>query len=706
MSSWIRRQISSGVARTGIVLVVSLVVVLDLLAPAATGATPAVAMPAAAPTAEIPAATPAAGVARVAMATRSLSATGVLGGLPYQSLPYPTCTRANFTRYPLAVPGATVTVYNYSCFSSAPRSNLNTLIYRADEGTVSRTPEVTDNRGLMATGDLVVVTAYTIYWISVNSSLGVSRGRSYTGSGLIAGEWPIAPGAPRSNQPVFAFVTGSGHWAPNWLLPGSAGNGVTGMVTGLGVRVVPSCGTDASPAPGAGTFVIEGTGDQPSFRTVPSPRNDPNEFLFQFSGLLEQEDTNGNTIMTDCSGHRTAVAFTLTYRFHDALDDIPAYGGITDEARLNRVEVAITPLSSNIQISDFGIGDDLQAERGGLPMPQTMSDTTEALQRYVTNGDRCGFDDAVFPAGATASLCDLSPSTGQRASVIQESTLLQAEDDPPTHGLAPGNIAAFTSSGGVYALSYLHPPGFSPAMPPLRDSLVWNTSLGGVSSVETQWVGATDPPVTLQRGVAIDVGQDQDLAQDLNPPTPASLDASPAIVPARGGTVTLNASTMAGYVLSSSPALNITTGSSTSQTVSIPTNYTGEPISYTFALTPRTSTPDAPRSVTVRQPAAPVAAFTAQPGALPDASLQLDGSTSFENGGAISTYLWHFSDGGTATGPVVHHVFPAPGTYSVTLTVTDSYGQQASTANLVHVMRGGHPHRHVSRPGRVASLSI
>jgi PKD domain len=644
-----------------------------------------------------------------ALPVRSLSASGVLGDVPVQNIPGPPCGPANFIHYPLGVPGATVTVYNYSCFSSAPGSNLNTLIYRADEGTVSRSPEATSYPGLMADGDVVVVTPYTIYWISVTSSLGVSEGRAYTGSGLIAGEWPIAPSGPHSYQPVFGYTVGPGNWAPNWLLPGSTGTGISGMVNGLGVRVVPSCGTDASSTPGVGTFVIQGTGDQPSFQTPPSPASDPYEHLFQFSGLLTQEDTNGNTVMTDCAGHQTTIGFVLTYRFHDALDPRSAYGGITSESRLNRVEVAITPVSSDIQISDFGVGDDLQTEGGGLPIPQTMTDTGDALQRYVSTGDRCGYDNAVYPAGAQASLCDQSPALGEQTTLIQESDPLQAENYPAVHGLAPGNVSAFISPGGAYALSYLHPSGFSPSLPALRDSLVWNTSLGGVSSAETQWVSVTDPPVTLPRGATVDVAQDQDLAQDLNPASPSLLTASPSVVPTQGGTVTLNTSTLAGYDLTSQPVLDIvaSAASSSDHTVTIPRNDTGEPITYTFALNPRTSvfTPDAPHPVAVLQPAAPVAAFTAQPGALPAAPLQLN-STSFENGGTISSYLWHFGDGGTATGPVAHHVFPAPGTYSVTLTVTDSHGQQATSANMVRVTRGGHLQRHVRRPQPPVPLSL
>ncbi|MGH8774290.1 MAG: PKD domain-containing protein [Jiangellaceae bacterium] len=49
------------------------------------------------------------------------------------------------------------------------------------------------------------------------------------------------------------------------------------------------------------------------------------------------------------------------------------------------------------------------------------------------------------------------------------------------------------------------------------------------------------------------------------------------------------------------------------------------------------------------------------------------------------TYVWNFGDGTTATGNIQHHRFPAAGTYTVKLTVTDDEGTSASTTKSVTV---------------------
>ena len=73
--------------------------------------------------------------------------------------------------------------------------------------------------------------------------------------------------------------------------------------------------------------------------------------------------------------------------------------------------------------------------------------------------------------------------------------------------------------------------------------------------------------------------------------------------------------------------------------------------------------------------AAPTANLTASlaSGTAP-LSVAFNGSTSFDPDGAISSYAWDFHDGTTATGATPSHVFGAPGTYVVTLTVTDNSG--------------------------------
>lgn len=49
-----------------------------------------------------------------------------------------------------------------------------------------------------------------------------------------------------------------------------------------------------------------------------------------------------------------------------------------------------------------------------------------------------------------------------------------------------------------------------------------------------------------------------------------------------------------------------------------------------------------------------------------------DGSPSYDSDGIVATYDWVFGDGTSATNiKKLNHTFPAPGTYVVSLTVTD-----------------------------------
>ncbi len=71
-----------------------------------------------------------------------------------------------------------------------------------------------------------------------------------------------------------------------------------------------------------------------------------------------------------------------------------------------------------------------------------------------------------------------------------------------------------------------------------------------------------------------------------------------------------------------------------------------------------------------------------------------DGSGSSVPGGSIASYSWNFGDGSaTGTGVAPSHIYAAAGTYAVTLTVTDSFGQTASVSRSVvvaaHVFSGG-----------------
>jgi len=81
---------------------------------------------------------------------------------------------------------------------------------------------------------------------------------------------------------------------------------------------------------------------------------------------------------------------------------------------------------------------------------------------------------------------------------------------------------------------------------------------------------------------------------------------------------------------------------------------------------------------------APKPAFTTSGGAGAGQPVAFDATGSSDNG-AIATFYWEFGDGATGTGKTASHSYGAPGTYEVTLWVTDNVGQQASVTRPVAV---------------------
>jgi hypothetical protein len=63
--------------------------------------------------------------------------------------------------------------------------------------------------------------------------------------------------------------------------------------------------------------------------------------------------------------------------------------------------------------------------------------------------------------------------------------------------------------------------------------------------------------------------------------------------------------------------------------------------------------------------------------------LALDAQAAFDPAGSGAlTYRWSFGDGGSASGPAVSHVYAAPGTYALTLTVQSASGTRQITKSL------------------------
>jgi len=127
----------------------------------------------------------------------------------------------------------------------------------------------------------------------------------------------------------------------------------------------------------------------------------------------------------------------------------------------------------------------------------------------------------------------------------------------------------------------------------------------------------------------------------------------------------------------------------------VPTRTYTSPGTYTVTLTVLDEyglTGSTSRSVTIVEPSGnqPPVPVIAPPSC---AALTCNFSSlqsSDPNPGDTITRLWNFGDGtpaSTATAP--SHTFPAPGTYTVTLTVTDGWGDSASTTYLISLVEPG-----------------
>jgi PKD repeat protein len=84
----------------------------------------------------------------------------------------------------------------------------------------------------------------------------------------------------------------------------------------------------------------------------------------------------------------------------------------------------------------------------------------------------------------------------------------------------------------------------------------------------------------------------------------------------------------------------------------------------------------------------PIAAFSASCTGL---TCSFDGSGSSAPGSSITSYAWDFGDGGTSTGVHASHTYSGAGTYTVSLTVTNSVGLTATTTQMVSPSVGATP---------------
>jgi PKD repeat protein len=108
---------------------------------------------------------------------------------------------------------------------------------------------------------------------------------------------------------------------------------------------------------------------------------------------------------------------------------------------------------------------------------------------------------------------------------------------------------------------------------------------------------------------------------------------------------------------------------------------------YTVKLTVSDATNTATATHVVRIVGPPSAAFAAIPNpATPGSLISFNAGGSTDPGTTITSYSWSFGDGSSGTGGTPTHSYPAAGTYTVTLTVGDNFGETATTTHTITVV--------------------
>ncbi len=84
----------------------------------------------------------------------------------------------------------------------------------------------------------------------------------------------------------------------------------------------------------------------------------------------------------------------------------------------------------------------------------------------------------------------------------------------------------------------------------------------------------------------------------------------------------------------------------------------------------------------------PIASFTPSTTSAPTGtSISFDGTTSSDPDGTVTAWSWTFGDGSSGSGSITSHTYNTPGTFTVTLVVTDNSGSTGTTTSQVTIDR-------------------
>ena len=234
---------------------------------------------------------------------------------------------------------------------------------------------------------------------------------------------------------------------------------------------------------------------------------------------------------------------------------------------------------------------------------------------------------------------------------------------PPGGGVCPGEIcdnsdngfevfgdwASSTSSPGYYGSNYLHDKRAGKGSK--TASWTWDVVADGNYELAAQWPASLNRAPAVQYMYSIDGGSPQNCGD-------------PADQRYNGGALN-KLCTVSGLLAGSTLTLSLRNDS------------------YGYVIA------DAARfRLDMGGPLPPVASFSA--GQVTDTlTVDFDASASYDPDGTIVDYAWDYGDGNFGTGVTASHTYAAPGSYSVTLTVTGDFGATDQETQDVNVVPSG-----------------
>jgi hypothetical protein len=511
--------------------------------------------------------------------------------------------------------------------------------------------------------------------------VGIAYSRTFAASGGTAPlTWTVSTGTLPAGLSLSSAgsLTGSPTTAgtSNFTIKvADAAGGSASKAFALTINTVPAI-TTASPLPTgtigtsySQTFAVSG-GTTP-FTWSATSGTLPAGLTLSSAGVLSGTPTTAGTSnftikVADAAGGSASKAFSLNINTSLTITTSSLPAGDVSVAYSKTLTVAGGTAPYTWSLSGGSLPAGLSLSAGGVISGAPTSAGTSSFTAAVTDSLGATATRALsITINAAPSITTSSPMPGGDVTVAYSKTLSASNGTPPyAWSISAGSLPTgltLTSSGTISGTPTT--AATSNFTVKLTDAADGSTSKAFALTINAAPAVATASPLPLGNG---GVAYSQMLAAS-GGTTPFSWSVGAGTLPA-------------GLSLSSTGLISgtSTAGGTSNFTVKL-TDAAGGTASKAFALTI-----NAPPSITSPATAMPNPALAGE-------SISFTVAASDPNGGTL-TYTWDFGDATSGSGASVPHIYPSPGTYTATVTVTDAFGAKASSSTAVTV----NPAIHVS----------